>query len=134
MQVFKADKIKSRPGGEKHFTGTVQIDEIIEIAPPTGVKVYRVFFAPGARTDWHIHPEGQVLHIVKGMGRVGNRGGSVIEISPDDVVYICPGEEHWHGAAPGSSMTHYAISPVIKDEDTIWKEKVTDEEYNEGFA
>jgi D-arabinose 1-dehydrogenase-like Zn-dependent alcohol dehydrogenase len=31
-------------------------------------------------------------------------------------VIICkPGVEHWHGAAPGNTMTHIAINPNTKN-------------------
>lgn len=134
MKVIRVEKIKCRFGQDKHFTGTVQIDEIIKIPPPTGVKVYRVFFEPGARTAWHSHPEGQVLHVVAGNGLVKKWKGKFDEIRPVDSVYIAPGEKHWHGATPKSFMIHYAISPVSTDKDTNWMEKVTDEQYSKGMS
>lgn len=128
MQVIKAAQMTSRLGRKEQFTGTVLIDKIV--GKETGVKVYRVFFAPGAHTNWHTHQEGQVLHIVAGMGRIGTLRESMIEVGPDDVVYICPGEKHWHGAAPERSMIHFATSPDSEGKDTGWGEEVTDDEYN----
>ncbi|OOP57223.1 MAG: hypothetical protein AYP45_04660 [Candidatus Brocadia carolinensis] len=130
MQVIKAAKMTYRLGEKKHFTGTVQLDEITVKEFQADVKVYRVFFAPGARTYWHTHQEGQVLHIVAGMGRIGTLRESMIEVGPDDVAYICPGEKHWHGAAPERSMIHFATSPDNEGKDTGWGEEVTDDEYN----
>ena len=52
------------------------------------------------------------------------------DLAPGDVVWIPPGEEHWHGAAPDSYMLHLAISLGGHD----WLDPVTDEEYEEGWA
>ena len=40
-----------------------------------------------------------------------------------------PGEKHWRGAAPNSSMTHIAIQEALDGKVVHWMEKVTDEEY-----
>lgn len=40
-----------------------------------------------------------------------------------------PGEKHWRGAAPSSSMTHIAIQEALDGKAVDWMEKVTDEEY-----
>lgn len=37
--------------------------------------------------------------------------------------------KHWHGAAPGSSMTHIAIQEASEGKTADWGEKVTDEQY-----
>ena len=69
-----------------------------------------VTFEPGARTAWHTHPLGQTLIVTAGCGRVQRWGGPIEEIRPGDVVWILPGEKHWHGAAPTTAMTHIAIA------------------------
>ena len=46
-----------------------------------------------------------------------------------------PDEEHWHGAAPSTFMTHLALQEV--DDEGIpayWGEHVSDEEYGAGQA
>ncbi len=45
-----------------------------------------------------------------GVGRVQRWEGPVEEIRAGDVVSIAPGVKHWHGAAPGSAMTHIALT------------------------
>ncbi len=95
--------------------------------PPPGAGVYRVFFEPAARTHWHSHPEGQILYIVTGKGRVQKWDEPVIEVGPGDVVYIAPDEKHWHGAGPESFMVHIAINPAINTHGiTEWMEEVAD--------
>jgi quercetin dioxygenase-like cupin family protein len=53
---------------EEHFTGSVWNTALGE--PDEEPKVIAVQFAPGARTDWHAHPGGQVLNVVSGAGLV----------------------------------------------------------------
>ena len=105
------------------FTGDVWADPVL---PETeGVTINNVFFTPGARTHWHTHDRGQVLHVLAGEGRACLRGGSPEVIRAGDVVFFEPGEEHWHGATSGSYMLHLAISLGGHD----WLDPVTDEEY-----
>jgi quercetin dioxygenase-like cupin family protein len=86
-----------------------------------------VQFAPGARSDWHSHPAGQVLYVVSGAGLVQTSDGSTVEISPGDVVHAPPGEKHWHGARPDSPMMHLSLTTGGA---TAWEGKVSDEEYD----
>ena len=113
---------ESTPGPEAWFTGRVWMDTI----GATGhVNVRSVHFSPGARTAWHNHQDGQVLHVTEGAGLVQSRGGDREEIRAGDTVTAAPGEWHWHGAGPGTFMSHFAIS----DGTTEWAEPVTDDEY-----
>jgi quercetin dioxygenase-like cupin family protein len=56
-------------------------------------------------------------------------GGPTQEIREDDVVWIPPGQKHWHGATPTTSMTHIAIQEFLDGNNVEWMEKVTDEQY-----
>jgi quercetin dioxygenase-like cupin family protein len=90
-----------------------------------------VLFEPGARTNWHTHPEGQILYVLTGEGRAQKEDASVVEIGPGDVVYLAPGEKHWHGAGPDTFMVHVAINPALNSEcGTDWLEPITDEEHS----
>ena len=110
------------------FTGEVWGDPVL---PETdSVLINNVFFAPGARTHWHTHHQGQVLVVAAGEGRARARDGSGGRLTAGDVVWIPPGEEHWHGASPDSYMLHLAISLGGHD----WLDPVTDEEYGEGWS
>jgi quercetin dioxygenase-like cupin family protein len=123
--------METRRGPEEWFTGTVWMDAA-PASPPTA-GVFRVFFEPEARTNWHTHPEGQILYVVTGTGRAQKEGEPVVGIGPGDVVYFAPGEKHWHGAAPDTFMVHVAINPATNtDGGTEWMEPVTDDEYEGG--
>ena len=41
----------------------------------------------------------------------------VIMIRPGDVVWIPPGEKHWHGAMATTAMTHIAIQEQLDGQD-----------------
>jgi len=120
----------SEPGTEDRFTGAVWLDALARPAPPSRLRVLSVHFTPGARTYWHRHRLGQVLHITDGRGRVQSRGDEVMEVRAGDTVWIEPGEVHWHGAAPGVLMTHLSIQETSDSSaDTEWLEAVSDLQY-----
>jgi mannose-6-phosphate isomerase-like protein (cupin superfamily) len=51
------------------------------------------------------------------------------KIHPGDIVWIPPGEKHWHGAASTTAMTHIAIQEQLDGKTVDWMEKVSDEQY-----
>jgi quercetin dioxygenase-like cupin family protein len=53
----------------------------------------------------------------------------VEEIRPGDVIWIPPGEKHWHEAAPTTSLTHFAIQEHLEGKVADWLEQVSDEQY-----
>ena len=113
------------------FTGDVWLDPV---ASPQDegqrLSAGLVRFAPGARTAWHSHPLGQTLRIVEGTALVQARGADVIEVHAGQTIYTPPGEEHWHGAAPDSFMTHLALWETPEGEESAhWGAHVTDAEY-----
>ena len=93
------------------FTNKTTLNWLMPAQGEGGIKLSLVTFEDGALTHWHEHPGEQILYILEGEGRVGN-GDEEIHVSAGDVVYTAPGEKHWHGAAPGSSMTHISITNV----------------------
>lgn len=124
---------KSQPtaiGSSDWFTGDVYVDMVRTPDEQSAIGCAHVRFAPGARTAWHRHPKGQTLYVTDGLGRVCRRGGEVQVIKPGDVVYIEPGEEHWHGAAPDHFMAHIAMQEADGQGEVVtWLEHVPDEEY-----
>jgi quercetin dioxygenase-like cupin family protein len=128
MHVVSTKDTETRRGPGDWFTGDVWL-EAADVPRP-GAGVFRVLFEPGARTNWHTHPEGQFLFVVTGSGRAGTEGGEVAEIGAGDVVFFAPGEKHWHGAGPETYMVHIAITPALAtDGGTDWLEPVADEDY-----
>jgi quercetin dioxygenase-like cupin family protein len=111
------------------FTGTVRIDPLFSPPDPARVAGALVTFEPGARTAWHTHPLGQTLIVTTGLGWVQREGGAIEEIRPGDVVWFAPGEKHWHGATPTTTMSHIAIQEKLNGSPVDWMEHVTDAQY-----
>ena len=129
MDIVRAGSKPSGKGPSEWFTGAVRIDPLLAVTAPARAAGSAVTFEPGARTHWHTHPLGQTLIVVSGCGRVQREGGGVEEIRPGDVVWIAPGERHWHGAAPATAMTHFAIQEALDGKAVEWLEAVTDAQY-----
>jgi quercetin dioxygenase-like cupin family protein len=118
------------PGPTDWFTGSVWMDPIAIAPAPSRLQVASVHFTPGARTAWHAHPFGQVLHVLEGVGRAQQRGGPLQELHPGDAVISEAGEWHWHGADPHHFMTHLAMHESDETgKDAEWGDPVVDEEY-----
>ena len=130
MKVISSLDLGTRRGPETWFRGTVWLDDVLSDGTPPRLRATRVSFEPGARTAWHTHPLGQLLHILSGVGWVQQRGDPRQVIRPGDSVWIEPGELHWHGAAGGRTMVHLAVQSVDQNGiDVVWLDHVTDAEY-----
>ncbi len=129
MDIKRSGSIASRPGASEYFSGKVWADSIVNAPAPARVQAARVSFEPGARTAWHTHPLGQTLYVIAGSGCVQSWDGPVRAINPGDIVWIAPGEKHWHGAGPATGMSHIAIHEVLEGNYATWMEQVSDEQY-----
>lgn len=129
MNIKRNGSTPSARGPTDYFTGTVRIDNPFQGSAPARVGGATVTFEPGARTAWHTHPLGQTLLVFSGLGRVQREGGPIEEIRAGDIVWIEPGEKHWHGASPTTAMTHVAIAEGLDGKVVDWMEHVTDEQY-----
>lgn len=129
MEIRPCGSTPSRRAPEKWFTGTVWQDPVIEAPAPARLRCNLVAFDPGARTAWHTHPLGQTLYVVSGTGLIQSWGGEIRQIRAGDVVWIPPGEKHWHGAGYKTTMTHIAMQEAQDGEVADWMEHVSDEQY-----
>jgi quercetin dioxygenase-like cupin family protein len=113
---------------EARFTGTARLTSIP--GAPGTLTLFHVEFEPGGRTAWHWHPQGQLIYVTQGTGLVQRRGGRVERIEAGDVIWTEPGEWHWHGAAPATTMTHLTLQGTDEDGNAAhWGEQVGDDEY-----
>ncbi|HHT5705360.1 TPA: cupin domain-containing protein [Raoultella planticola] len=114
VQIAPAGSQNAVYGPAENFTGRVRVDPLFKSDNEISVSGAYVTFEPGARSAWHTHPAGQPVQVI--------RTGDVVS---------CPaGVKHWHGAAPGSAMTHLAITGIVDGKSVNWMEKVTDEQYH----
>lgn len=129
MKIIKHGTQASYKGPAEYFTGSVRVDPLFppnEFARASGAYVT---FEPGAHTAWHSHPLGQTLVVTAGRGFVQQWGEPASEILPGDVIWIAPGEKHWHGGSPSSAMTHLSILEQLEGQAPEWMEKVSGEQY-----
>jgi len=127
MEYKPAKTIAWESQSEEHFTGEAWFGPWSRVSKE-GLNALNVLFAPGSRTDWHTHVEGQVLYCIGGAGLVQTDAAETVEMSPGDVVYSPPGERHWHGATPHK---HFEQLSLTTGGDTEWfPEKVSDEDYH----
>ena len=100
--------------------------QLASLDTPRGTALL-VTFEAGSRTYWHSHPNGQVLFVTDGDGRIATRDGTTATLRPGDLVYAPAGEQHWHGASAGQPVSHLALS----FDDTEWLEEVDQRAYDE---
>jgi quercetin dioxygenase-like cupin family protein/alkylhydroperoxidase/carboxymuconolactone decarboxylase family protein YurZ len=127
---------KAFPKGNKidseNFTGKVWVNMLAPNDTTHNISMGNVTFAPGARSNWHIHPGGQILMITKGKGWYQEEGKRVRTISAGEVIKCPPNIRHWHGATPKDSMTHTAISTNIDKGGVVWQEPVDGRDYSKN--
>lgn len=109
-----------------HFTGSVEVESLFTAKAPGRASGSLITFQRGARTAWHTHPIGQVLIVTVGTGRIQRWGDPIDEIRQGDVVWIPPGQKHWHGAAPNTAMAHISIVESLDGKTVEWMETVSD--------
>jgi quercetin dioxygenase-like cupin family protein len=120
----------TQTGPAHAFAGEVLITPIAEPRETSQLVAALVRFAPGSRTHWHSHRRGQTLYVTEGEGLVVGRGGRILRVRAGDTVWTPPAEEHWHGGAIDTCMSH--IGFVENDDDgvgTTWLEPVSDDDY-----
>jgi quercetin dioxygenase-like cupin family protein len=121
---------KGELGPAENFTGNAWNSPLVANDSTYNTVVGNVYFEPGARSNWHIHPSGQVLIITDGKGYHQVKGGPRQTIKKGDVIKCPPNVLHWHGASPDTGMQQMYILPKTERGIVTWLQKVTDEEYN----
>lgn len=121
------------PQGEKitnnNFTGNAWLQQMVLPDSLNTTQVGTVTFEPGARTNWHLHPGGQILLIIDGTGYYQEKGHSKRIIKKGDVINCPANVPHWHGASKDDKLVQIAITNTSKGS-VVWQEKVMDHEYN----
>jgi quercetin dioxygenase-like cupin family protein len=129
MNIQRVGSQPSSKGPGDWFTGTVRIDSPFKGTDLARITGAIVTFEPGARTAWHTHPLGQTLIVTAGCGLAQRWDGPIEQIRPGDVIWLPPGEKHWHGATAATAVTHIAIQEQLDGKTVDWMEKVSDEQY-----
>jgi quercetin dioxygenase-like cupin family protein len=120
------------PKGEKitndNFKGTAYLSMLMEGDSLNPTSVGNVTFEPGARTKWHLHPGGQILLVIDGVGYYQEKGQLKKTLRKGDVVKCPPNVPHWHGASADTSFVQIALTNRHLGA-TVWLQDVTEEEY-----
>ncbi|MDN3670303.1 cupin domain-containing protein [Echinicola jeungdonensis] len=123
---------KGKLGPSEYFTGKAYNYGLVPNDSTYTTLVGNVFFEPGARSNWHTHPGGQILIITDGVGYHQIEGEPIQVMKKGDIVKCPPNTRHWHGASPDTGLQQMYIVPNTEKGIVEWMEPVTDEEYNVG--
>lgn len=129
QEVIRAESKPAGPGPAGRFTGDVSVRPIVDPQSPGRTSLGEVAFQPGARSNWHTHPAGQILVVTEGCGWTQEEGGPVTRICKGDTIYAPSGVKHWHGATATTAMTHLAITETVDGSNVDWMEPVSDAQY-----
>jgi quercetin dioxygenase-like cupin family protein len=121
---------KGELGPAENFTGKAWNTGLVANDSIYNTVVGNVYFEPGARSNWHTHPSGQILIITDGVGYHQIKGQARQTIRKGDVVKCPPNVEHWHGASPDTGLQQIYILSKTEKGIVTWLQPVTDEEYN----
>lgn len=118
--------------GEKitnnNFIGTAWLNSLVEADSINQNALGSVTFEPGARTNWHSHPTGQIILALSGEGYYQEKGSPKKIVHKGDVVKCPPNVPHWHGASANREFIQVAITSR-QNGPTEWMHPVTEEEY-----
>ena len=110
MKIVHIGSAPRTPATGDLFVGPVERQMLVGEGDSPQVRVNVVTFKDGAVNKMHRHTFDQVLVITAGEGIVQVEGQPEHRVTVGDVIFIPAGERHWHGAAPGQTMSHMTIA------------------------
>lgn len=120
------------PKGERiennNFTGNAYLEMLVYADSINQNSIGSVTFEPGARTNWHSHPNGQIILAIDGKGYYQEKGSPKRILKKGDAVKCPANIPHWHGASEDNEFVQIAIT-IRVDGPTQWLEAVSDEKY-----
>lgn len=126
MKIVRAVDVTATPADPAKWTGHVRRADILTTSTG-GLRSNRFTYAPGDRSNWHVHEGEQALIVLSGRGLVMWEGLDVAEVvGPGDWVHVSPGVAHWHGAVPDETFVHLAVTATGG---TRWRDPVDEETY-----
>jgi 4-carboxymuconolactone decarboxylase len=120
------------PRGEaitnNNFIGKAYLKMLIGADSINPTAVGNVTFEPGARTNWHMHPGGQILLVIDGVGYYQEKGQQRKILRKGDVIKCPANVPHWHGASADNGFVQVAVTNRHRGE-TVWMQPVSEKEY-----
>lgn len=120
---------KGKQGPAENFTGTAWNYGLLMPDSTNNTIVGNVYFEPGARSNWHTHPAGQILIITDGVGYHQIEGQPRETIRKGDVVWCPPNAKHWHGASEETALQQIYVVPEADKGVVNWMGSVNEEQY-----
>jgi quercetin dioxygenase-like cupin family protein len=113
-----------------NFKGTAYLKMLMDADNLNPTTVGNVTFEAGARTKWHMHPGGQILLVIDGVGYYQEKGQDKKILRIGDVIKCPVNVPHWHGASADTAFVQVAITNRHLGE-TVWLHEVSEEEYKQ---
>src|SRR6266536_4988478 len=107
MRIERPSPDRRQPNADDIFVGAVESQPIVG-NEARDLRLAEHTFRDGARNKLHTHTTDQILIVTAGEGIVATEHEERT-VQAGDVAYIPAGERHWHGAKPGTDMTHLAV-------------------------
>lgn len=120
---------QGQKGSENFFTGNAYNFGLVPSDTSLTTLVGNVYFEPGARSNWHTHPAGQILIITAGEGYHQIEGEPKQLLKKGSIAICPPNVRHWHGASPEIGMQQLYIVPNTEKGIVNWMEAVSDQVY-----
>src|SRR6478609_10384623 len=120
---------KGELGPATNFTGKAYNFGLVANDSVYNTLVGNVYFEKSARSNWHLHPSGQILIVLNGEGYHQLEGQPRQTMKKGEVIKVPANTRHWHGATENNSLTQMYILPKTENGFVIWMEPVTDVQY-----
>ena len=108
MRLIKLDPAKRTRSAAEIFRGHVDTLPVVTAEQSPHLRLSEIHFRDGARNRWHVHSTDQILIVTEGEGTLATDEGER-DLAPGVVAHIPANTRHWHGAKPGSELTHWSI-------------------------
>ena len=118
--ILLSGPTESRAAQESRFMGGNP-----SVIDSDDVRMLRLRFPAGSRSNWHSHTEGQLLMVEEGLGRTQVRGEALHVMEPGQPWYTAADVEHWHGAG----IEEDALQLTIYSGGVNWMEPVSNDVY-----
>jgi quercetin dioxygenase-like cupin family protein len=105
MKIFKSiDEVRPRINPKFGF----QFQYLIDQPEARNVRTFVINFQSGQRTDIHDHPHEQIYYVLSGTAVFGFPHNEEV-IPKNGLVFISPGERHFHGATDDQPCSQLVI-------------------------